>query len=119
MRPLIAVLFLMASTGAAAAQTGDAQRGRETYNQMGCWQCHGYEGQGGGAGPRVGPDALPWTPFSNYVRSPRGSMPPYSERVLTDEHLADIHAYLRGLPPPNPTTRQLGRDLQSSSPSRR
>jgi mono/diheme cytochrome c family protein len=113
MRALLVILLLSAASP-AAAETDAVANGRAHYNRMGCWQCHGYEGQGG-AGPRVGPDPLPLTPFKNYVRAPTGSMPPYSERVLTDEELAHIHAYLQAQPPANPATRQIGRDLYPSS----
>jgi mono/diheme cytochrome c family protein len=37
-----------------------------------------------------------------YLRNPTGQMPPYTERVVTDEELADIYAFLLeiGQPPP-------------------
>jgi ubiquinol-cytochrome c reductase cytochrome c subunit len=38
--------------------------------------------------------------FVNYVRAPRGEMPPYTAKVLADRDLRDIYAYLASLPPP-------------------
>lgn len=73
------------------------ERGRERYLATGCWQCHGYEGQGG-AGPRIGPDPLPLPAFTAYVRAPAGDMPPYRAKVLLDADLAAIHAYLATRP---------------------
>ncbi len=89
------VVFL-ASTALAA----DATRGHETYVRVGCWQCHGYGGQGAGTGPRLGPDPLPMEVIRDKIRVPGDRMPPYREAVLSDEEIADIHAYLETLPPP-------------------
>jgi ubiquinol-cytochrome c reductase cytochrome c subunit len=38
--------------------------------------------------------------FARYVRQPRGEMPPYTAKVVTDQELADIHAFLRSVPRP-------------------
>jgi hypothetical protein len=35
-----------------------------------------------------------------YVRQPAGQMPPYTSRVVSDQDLADIWAFLRSLPQP-------------------
>jgi hypothetical protein len=35
-----------------------------------------------------------------FVRSTNRAMPPYSEKVLPNEDLADIHAYLSSIPKP-------------------
>ena len=78
------------------------QAGQRLYNEMGCWQCHGYQGQGGEAGPRIGPQPIPWPVFNNYVREPSGAMPPYRESVLSEADLRKIHAFLASLPPPSP-----------------
>jgi mono/diheme cytochrome c family protein len=38
--------------------TGNAENGRRLYVRYGCYECHGFEGQGGGsAGPRLGPES--------------------------------------------------------------
>jgi len=85
---------------AAGAQEGDPANGRRIFVATGCYQCHGREAQGSSAGPRLGPSPLPLAGFTRYVRRPRGEMPPYTAKVLTDAQLADIHAFLRGLPRP-------------------
>jgi mono/diheme cytochrome c family protein len=36
------------------------------------------------------------------VRKPANQMPPYTEKVVSDSDLADIHAFLRSLPQPRP-----------------
>jgi mono/diheme cytochrome c family protein len=80
-----------------AAPEGDSDRGGELYNSIGCWQCHGYSGQGG-VGSRVAPDPLPFSVFSQYIRTPRRQMPPYSSKVVSDTQLADIYAFLKTIP---------------------
>ena len=82
-----------------AAPTGDAARGKKLYNDIGCWQCHGYSGQGG-AGATLAPSAMPLAGFTRYIRKPTGAMPPYSEKVVTDAQLADIYAFLKTIPKP-------------------
>ena len=107
---LLAVLVL-AAAGAAAqtpaqtpAQTtpaGDADAGKKLFVSLGCWTCHGYEGQGGAA-PRIAPRPLPRAAFTTYVRRPPERMPNYPERVVSDEQLGHIHAYLQSRPMPPP-----------------
>ncbi len=68
--------------------------------KIGCYECHGNEGQGGAAGPRVGRSPmLPFRNFITYIRAPRGEMPPYSAKVIPEKDVADIYAYLASLPP--------------------
>ena len=107
---LLAVLML-AAAGAAAqtpAQTpaqeppaGDADAGKKLFVSLGCWTCHGYEGQGGAA-PRIAPRPLPRAAFITYVRRPPERMPNYPERVVSDAELGHIHAYLQSRPMPPP-----------------
>ena len=84
------------------APPGSAETGATLYRQTGCYQCHANEGQGGAQGPRLGPDPLSLTSFVWYVRNPSGGMPPYTDVVMSDQDLADIHAFLqaRAQPPP-------------------
>jgi mono/diheme cytochrome c family protein len=35
----------------------------------------------------------------DYIRVPGDRMPPYREAVLSDEEIADIHAFLETIPP--------------------
>ena len=88
----------------AAEPAGNAQNGRKLFVKYGCYECHGYEGQGSIAtAPRVGPDPLPLAALIGYVRKPAGDMPPYTDKVVSDQELADIHAFLASLPQPPPT----------------
>jgi mono/diheme cytochrome c family protein len=82
------------------AQAASAEHGKVAFIQHGCWQCHGFVGQGGVAGKKLAPDPLPWEAFSAFVRSSNGRMPPYEQKILSDNDLADIHAYLQSIPKP-------------------
>jgi mono/diheme cytochrome c family protein len=83
----------------ASAPAGDAAKGKVAFDRIGCYQCHGTQGQGGNAGPRIAaPLPMQWPAFSNFVRTTRRSMPPYTEKVLSNQDLADIYAYLRTIP---------------------
>ena len=91
----------VALTSAPAFAAGDAVKGKANFTKYGCWQCHGFEGQGSAVtslGKVLAPDPLPWESFSAFVRTTNRAMPPYSEAVLPNEDLADIHAYLSSIP---------------------
>jgi ubiquinol-cytochrome c reductase cytochrome c subunit len=102
--PLAAfVLTLAFGHGAPAAPS--AENGKTAFVKNGCWQCHGFEGQGSVAtsGGRVIADTqLPFEAFKAYVRDPSGAMPPFRAEVLSDSDLADIYAYLESRPKPAP-----------------
>ena len=87
-------------TGSASAQTapaGNADHGGELFVSVGCYQCHGYVGQGGAAGPVIAPP-LAFEPFELQLRTPRQIMPPYSAEVLPAQDVADIYAFLLTIP---------------------
>lgn len=79
---------------------GQPERGAELFVATGCFQCHANQAQGGMHGPRVGPNPISWPRFAWYVRHPSATMPPYTEQVLPDPDLRDIHAFLETLPQP-------------------
>jgi mono/diheme cytochrome c family protein len=80
---------------------GNADNGKKLLSKTGCYQCHGLEGQGSNAGVRLAQKSLTVNAFIAYVRKPpRGGMPVYSEKVLSDAELTDIWAYLKSIPAP-------------------
>ena len=81
-----------------AAQAADPQKGKIAFEKNGCWQCHGYAGQGGAAGKTLAPKPMPLEAFTVFVRNSNGPMPPYQKEILSDADLADIHAYLSSIP---------------------
>ena len=98
---VFATALATAQTPAPAAQAappGNVETGKKLYVSYGCWQCHGYEGQGGAAGPRLAPRPLPFAGFARYIRRPTNQMPPYTEKVVPDADLAHIHAFLMSRP---------------------
>lgn len=84
---------------AQGAPTGDVENGKKIYSSYGCYQCHGYVAQGG-AGPRLAPRPTAFAAFARYVRRPTGQMPPYTGKVVSDQEIADIYAFLLTIPPP-------------------
>jgi mono/diheme cytochrome c family protein len=88
-----------------AAPAGNAETGKKIFTKDGCYECHGREGQGAaqGAGPRIGPLQLSFDAFIKYVHQPTGQMPPYSSKVISDQDLADIYAYLQSRPKATPS----------------
>jgi mono/diheme cytochrome c family protein len=82
----------------ASALAASAEKGKSAFLQHGCWQCHGYQGQGGITGPKLAPGPIPFETLSNFVRTTSRQMPPFSKDILSDEDLADIYAYLASVP---------------------
>jgi len=83
-----------------AADAASPEHGKTVFMKMGCWQCHGTVGQGGGAGPRIAPDPIPDETFAAFLRTTSRAMPPYREKILSDGDLSDIYAYLQSIPKP-------------------
>ena len=101
-----AILSCALVASAASAQDtprGNAANGKKLFETIGCYECHGYVGQGG-AGPKlIDPPAFP--AFIVQLRTPRQVMPPYTAKVLSDQQVADIYAHVQTFPkPPNPAT---------------
>src|SRR3954452_12394575 len=93
------MLLMLAAPGVLPAQ--NAGNGKQLYLKDGCYECHGYAGQGG-AGARIAPRVLAAAAFIAYVRHPAGAMPPYTSKVISDAELTDIRAFLESLPAPPP-----------------
>lgn len=90
----VPVLLLAQDSGGSNAD------GRQLFETYQCWQCHGYEGQGG-ANPRIAPMVYPFEAFAQLVRH-TNLMPAYSPNALSDENLRRIWEYLRTRPEPPP-----------------
>jgi len=79
---------------------GNTANGRKLFVSFGCYQCHGYEAQGGSAGPRLAPRPIAYAQFMKYVRHPTNEMPPFTEKIVKDAELTDVYAFLRAQPAP-------------------
>ena len=91
-------VFLGYTFLAFGAMSVHADEGRELYLSYQCWQCHGYEGQGGAAA-RIASKAYPFDAFARFVRHP-DLMPAYTPGLLSDENLRLIYEYVRSIPVP-------------------
>jgi mono/diheme cytochrome c family protein len=98
----VVVAIFSISLAVAAEQTGDAANGKRLFMTVGCYECHGTTGAGGGlAGPRLAPNPLPFVGVKAKLRTASGRMPVFSEAVLKDSDIADIYAYLQSIPAGN------------------
>jgi mono/diheme cytochrome c family protein len=101
---VVAGLMGLSAAIAQPTPSGNVANGKKLYDTIGCSQCHGFVGQGGAAGPKL-IDPTPYPAFVAQLRTPRQVMPPYTERVLTDQQAADIYAHVKTFPlPPDPST---------------
>ena len=104
---ILATVMILVLGGMSAAQApdatsrGDAENGKTIFAEYGCFGCHGYAAHGGPGGA-IGPSPYAYSGFAAYVRQPTGVMPLYTSRVLADQELADIYAFLQSLPRPAP-----------------
>ena len=81
-----------------------APSGADLYIRRGCLGCHGASGRGG-VGPTLANTKLTAEAFVNQLRHPRGIMPPFHERIVSDAEARTIFAYLQSVPPPPPKLR--------------
>lgn len=108
----LGVLSLLASAKGGPRQSNDVpktvrtparnvERGKELFKRDGCSECHGSQGQiASRAGPALTLTLSPFEQFASYVRQPSRSMPTYAEKVLSDQDMADIYAFLKTVPAP-------------------
>jgi len=96
----IAYRNVSAGSGQSSGKpAGNVENGKKLYAANRCWECHDDQGQGGN-GPRIGPTALSLATVTAYLRHPRGQMPPYIPKVVSDAEIADIYAFLQSQPKP-------------------
>lgn len=84
----------------ALPSSASSKDGEHLYTAFGCYECHGYQGQGSvqTGGSRIGPPQIPYSGFLAYVRQPAGEMPPYTSKALSDAQVADIYVFLQSRP---------------------
>src|SRR5215813_441370 len=96
--PSLAVFFL---AFVLRAQNPDGKNGKRLFEAKACYECHGWQGQGGLAGPRLAQTKLNLQGFRNVLRNPPPSqMPPFRAAVLKDSEIADLFAFIQSLPAP-------------------
>jgi len=99
--------ILIAGTHALnAAEPADAiANGKRLYVTVGCFECHGRVGQGGafnGPAPALAGFLASKTALDliSAIRKGPNDMPVYTEKVLSNQDLNNIVAYIRSLPGP-------------------
>jgi mono/diheme cytochrome c family protein len=93
-----AVLSTPGISQAPNTANGNAENGKRLFTKETCYYCHGTAGQGGRDGARIAATVLNVQGFIRYVRKPAGAMPAFTEKLLSDQELTDIYAYLKTLP---------------------
>jgi mono/diheme cytochrome c family protein len=82
---------------------GNAESGKAIFMKNACYQCHGTMGQGGIAGARLMQTRLSQAGFIGFVRNPPPSgMPQFRAKIMPDQELADVYAYIKSIPEPKP-----------------
>jgi hydroxylamine dehydrogenase len=101
-----ALLFAFATLAGlhAPADSTPAARGATLYIQKGCMGCHGVSGRGG-VGPTLAQTALTIEQVVRQLRHPRGIMPTFPERLVSDREAGEILGYLKGVGAPPPRLR--------------
>lgn len=89
---------LLAAAQTAPSNAGNADRGKRLFQEKNCYYCHGTTGQGSRDGARITNTILNAEGLIRYVRKPAGAMPAYTEKLISDQELQDIVAYLKSLP---------------------
>jgi len=101
MKTFLMLLVVCAITALAQSKPADTANGKRLFERNGCYQCHGWVGQGGTAGARLAQTRLPLIAFTAYVRNPAsGGMPPFRAKVMSDQELTDVYAYIKTFPEP-------------------
>src|SRR4051794_27079923 len=88
-------LILPVAAATQSSLAGNVEAGKRLFEKDGCYQCHGYAAQGGRDGARLAATMLNGQAFSRYVRRPFGAMPAFTQKVLSDQDLTDIFAYVK------------------------
>ena len=102
LRTAVAAALIFSAGMTAQPPSGDSAKGKDLFMKYSCYACHGFSGQNG-PGARLVPMKMTAAAFVAYVRSPRTrQMPTYSAKVLSDQQLTDIRAYVKTLPDSKP-----------------
>jgi cytochrome c553 len=90
-------LLLVHMLQSEQAPAGRADAGKAYWQGHMCQFCHGVAGEGGW-GPDLAGRALSLAQFKRAIREPWGLMPAYTSTQVSDQSVADLHAFLSGLP---------------------
>jgi mono/diheme cytochrome c family protein len=100
-------LFVLLVASVSVGRSQDAEIGKLLYLKDGCYECHGYAGNGmaskffagGNSKTRLAQTTLSLSAFTAYVRNPApGDMPPYRANTMSDKELSEVYAYIKTFP---------------------
>jgi mono/diheme cytochrome c family protein len=97
----VALVFTVSS--APARPAGDPQNGKKVFEQLGCFRCHGSAGEGmsqtgkDAGPPKIASTHLSLQDFVRSVRAPKGQMPPFGPKQVSDAELSDVYAFLQSV----------------------
>ncbi len=99
---ILAVVTILAPFATANAQTpSGAQNGKKVFEKLGCSRCHGSAGEGmpqtGNGPPKIAATHLSLREFVGSVRDPKGQMPPFGAKQVSDAELSDVYAFLQSI----------------------
>ena len=82
-----------------AAPIGHKEAGKAYWEQPNtfCNECHGEHAQGA-YGPDLAGRQLTYEQVRHQIRTPWGAMPRWTPQQISDQTIADLHAYLTSLP---------------------
>ena len=98
----VGIVASIGTIATAQPPSGNAANGKQLYEKVGCYECHGYAAQGGRDGARLAATLMNVQSFSRYVRRPSGAMPAFTVKVLSEQELTDIYAYVKAFPAAKP-----------------
>jgi hypothetical protein len=104
----VACLLLVVLPTVSHAQQKAPSGEEASFGRLGCWNCHGKDGEGGKGipgGPSLTKSPLSLRRFVGSVRLPINMMPPYAPEWAPDIELAIVYQWLGGIeavrtPPP-------------------
>jgi mono/diheme cytochrome c family protein len=99
---IVLIPLVLAATFPGFLLAQNAENGKRLFVRDGCYECHGYSGQGTIAGARLAPPVLNAAGITKYIRRPAGAMPAFTDKVVSDQDVADIYAYLKTIAAPKP-----------------
>jgi len=95
LRAITACLCAMLTVGFCSTAWGAGAAGKQAFERI-CAECHGDMGEGD-KGPPLVPMIHEAQGLISIARAGKGEMPPLPRKVITDQEIQEIAAYLKSL----------------------
>ena len=112
---VVAIVLSPRVFGQEAGAAGAAGNGFRLFMETGCAVCHGADGRGGAAGPRIAANELTQSEFIAAVRLPMRTMPAFPEQALSDQGLIQMYDYFQAQGAPSAAAGRAGVGAESYS----